>query len=232
MSTTLLQLCTDALEGVDGFNVPTVIYGNSDETAVLLKSLAAKVGRELVREAKWQALKTEYSFNTVASTSAYSLPTDFQRFSNLTFWNTSEGRQLIGPMNGPDWASLTRGISVQGFRYYFHVSGNYLRLTPTPTSAQSIGLDYYSRYFCTTSGGTAQENWTADSNLWRLDPDLGALGIRYRFLSRKGLPFSEEKADYVAALSALQDDDLPKPLIDVSGVPRIFLNGIPDGNWG
>ena len=232
MAPTLLQLCTDALEGVDGFAVPTTIIGNDDGTAILLKNIASQVGRELVREVKWQALKTAYSFATVASTSAYSLPADFQRFANLTFWNTSEDQPLIGPLNGIDWAELTRGLTVLGIRYAFHVAGGYLNITPTPTDVQNIGYDYYSRYFSTTSAGVAQENWGNDADLWRLDPDLAALGIRYRFRARKGLPFTEEKADYAAAVLALQFDDTPKPLIDVSGVPRVRYTGISDGNWG
>lgn len=232
MATTLLQLCTDALEGVDGFDVPTTIIANTDPTAVLLKNIAGQVGRELVRKVKWQALKTEYSFATVASTSGYSLPTDFRRFSNLTFWNTSEGQPLIGPVNSINWAALKRGIVVLGVRYAFHVAGGYLNLTPTPTDVQNIGYDYYSRYFSTTSLGVAQENWLNDADLWRLDPDLAALGMRYRFKSRKGLPFAEEKLDYLDAISDLQFDDTPKPVIDVSGVPRVHHTGIPDGNWG
>lgn len=232
MPSTLLQLCTDALEGVDGFEAPTTIIGNDDGTAVLVKNLAIQVGRELVREVKWQALKTAYSFATVPATSAYSLPPDFQRFANLTFWNTSEDQPLIGPLNGIDWAALTRGLTVLGIRYAFHVAGGYLNITPTPTDVQNIGYDYYSRYFSTTAAGVAQENWGADGDLWRLDPDLAALGIRYRFKARKGLPFAEEKADYAAAVAALQFDDTPKPLIDVSGVPRARYTGIPDGNWG
>jgi len=232
MAATLLQLCTDALEGVDGFETPSTIVGNTDPTAILLKNIAAQIGRELAREVKWQTLKTAYTFATVASTSAYSLPADFQRFANLTFWNTSEEQPLIGPVNGIDWAALTRGIVVLGIRYAFHVSGGYLNITPTPTDVQNIGYDYYSRYYSTTSGGTAQENWVADSDLWRLDRDLAVLGMRYRFRARKGLPFAEEKADYLAALMALQFDDTPKPVIDVSGVPRVRYTGIPDGNWG
>jgi len=217
---TLLQLCTEAIEGIDSFSAPSTIIGNSDPTAVLLKNVATQVGRELVREARWQALKAPYTFATVANTSAYGLPSDFQRFANLTFWNTSEGQPLIGPLNAVDWASVTRGLVVLGVRYAFAIYGNFLRITPTPTAAQNIGFDYYSRFFCTTDAGVAIENWSADSDLWRLDPDLAVRGIQYRFRARKGLPYAEEKADYLSGIAALQFDDTPKPLIDVSGIRR------------
>lgn len=229
---TLLDLCTETVDGLAGFEMPSTIIGNEDAVAVLLRSVATQVGRELVRLVNWQALKTAHSFATVAAVSAYSLPADYQRFANLTFWNTDEDQPLIGPVNGIDWAALNRGLTVLGIRYAFHVSGGFMNLTPTPTDVQNIGYDYYSRYFSTTALGAAQENWGADGDLWRLDPDIAVLGMRYRFRARKGLPFAEEKQDYAAAITALQFDDTPKPLIDVSGVPRVRYTGIPDGNWG
>jgi hypothetical protein len=229
---TLLELCVDAVEGIDGFSSPSTIIGNAEPTAVLLKSVATQVGRELIREIKWQALQTDYSFATVALTSAYSLPTDFQRFANLTFWNESESRPLLGPLNARDWATLTRGFLIAGIRYSFSISGNYLRITPTPTAVQTIGYDYYSKYFCTDSGGTAIPNWAADTDLWRLDPDLAVLGMRYYFRSRKGLPADDERQSWISAVAALKYDDTPKGIIDVSGLSRGIYDGVPEGSFG
>lgn len=229
---TLLELATEAIQGVDGFDTPSSIIGNEDLTAILMKSCATKVGRELVRQVRWQALKTAYTFPTVASTSAYSLPVDFQRFANLTFWNTSEHQPLLGPLSAVDWSSLTRGITVVGIRYAFAIYGGFLNITPTPSLVQNIGYDYYSRYFCTTTGGVAIANWAADSDIWRLDPDLAVLGIQYHFRAQKGLPADKEQADYLAAVASLQFDDTPKAMIDVSGLPRGRFDGIPDGSFG
>lgn len=232
MARTLLQLCTEVIEGIDGFNAPSSIIANEDPTAVLLRNVATQVGRELTREVRWQVLQTDYSFATVATVAAYDLPADIQRTSDLTFWNETEDRPLLGPANAVTWAALTRGAFISAINYTVRVSGGYLRLTPTPTNVQTIGYDYYSRYFCTTSAGVAIENWAADSDLWRLDTDLAILGMRYRFRARKGLPFTEEKADYMAAIASLQYDDSPKPLIDVSGLPRHRYDGIPEGGFG
>lgn len=233
MAMTLLQLSTETIEGIDTFNAPTTIVGNEDPTAVLLKNVATQVGRELIREVRWQVLQTAYSFPTVPAVANYALPADIQRPSSLTFWNETERRQLIGPENAISWAALTRGMWSSVINYSIRVSGGFLKLNPVPSSVQTIGYDYYSKYYCTTSLGVPIENWAADSDLWRLDPDLAVLGMRYRFRARKGLPFAEEKADYVAAVAALQYDDTPKPLIDTSGLPRMGRwDGIPDGFFG
>ena len=229
---TLLELCVEAIEGVDSFNAPSSIIGNDDPTAVLLKSAATKVGRELARDTRWQVLQSDYSFATVAATPNYALPADIQRTSSLTFWNVTEGRPLIGPQSAISWAALTRGIFSSVINYSMRVKGGFLYLSPTPTSIQTIGYDYYSKYFCTNPGGTPIANWATDSDIWRLDPDLLVLGIQYHFRADKGLPFAKQQADYASAVMSLQFDDTPKALIDVTGVCRGRWDDIPDGNFG
>jgi hypothetical protein len=231
MSMTLLQLCQDALEGLDGIAVPTTIINNSDPTAITLKRAAMQTGRELARN-NWQSLLTAASFVTESGTATYARPADFGRYADGTFYNVTEYQTLYGPHNPRSWAELTRGIMTSTALYNFRVAGNNIVLTPTPSSVQTIGYDYYSRYYCTSSGGTAQENWAADADLSRLPDDLVSLGIRYRFLQRKGEPYGEDKADYVQALDNCLWDDTPKAAIDVSGVPRARSSNIPDSNWG
>lgn len=231
MAKTLLQLCQGALEGFDGVDVPETIIGNSDLTAVLLKAAAKQVGKELARK-NWQALITAGTITTVSGTSQYAIPAGFKRFANDTFYNVSEYQQMYGPYTPRTWAELTRGIALSTVQYSFRVAANYIELYPTPSSVQTIGYDYYSRYYCTTSGGTAQEEWTADTDLNRLDDDLFMLGIRYRVAKAKGLPFAEDKADYLQAIDDEIWDDTPKQAVDVSGVPRQATSNIPDSNWG
>lgn len=231
MGMTLLQLCQDAIEGLDGIDVPTTIFNNSDPTAITLKRMAMQVGRELARM-NWQALLTATSFVTASGTSQYSKPADFARFANRTFYNVSEELELNGPLSSATWAEITRGTTLTTVQYSFRVAGNYIELTPMPTSVQTIGYDYYSRYYCTSSGGTAQENWAADSDLSRFPDDMVALGIRYRFQKAKGLPYADDKADYLQAIDNCLWDDTPKGLADVSGVPRRLPSNIPQSNWG
>ena len=232
MTITLKQICQEALEGIGSIEVPTTIFNNTDDTAIVLKRAAIQTGRELVREYSWQALLTPTTVTTVASTTQYGLPSDFQRFSHLTFWNESEDQQLIGPFGPTGWAELKRGIIADQFRYSFRVAGNYLEISPTPEAGQTIGYDYYSKQYCTDSAGTAQDNWLADTDLARLPEDIFVLGVRYRFLQRKFLPFEEDKADYIKAINHAIFDDTPKANSNLSGIPKYQASNLPDGNFG
>jgi hypothetical protein len=232
MAKTLVQLCVEAIESLGPFTIPTTIIGNSDGDATILKWAATQTGRELVRSHSWQALLTPTTFVTADTVSQYSIPADFQRFANFTFYNVSEFRALSGPLTTAPWADLTRGINVSTYNYNFRVRGNFIELSPTPSSVQTVGYDYYSKYYSTTSGGTAQANWTADTDLPRLADDLFVLGIRYRFLQRKELPYAEDKADYIDAIQQLCFDDTPKGLTDVTGQPTRGYSNLPDSNFG
>ncbi len=228
---TLLEICTQAIEDVDGVEVPSTIFGNSDLTAVGLKRAAIKAGRELTAELRWQALETEYNFATVSGVSSYTLPTDYQAFANGTCWDRSEDRPMTGPATPRIWQNLQSSLVAVGLNTWFRVAGNYFQLFAAPTSVRTISYRYYSRFYASTTGGTAIQDFAADSDICRLDGELMVLGVTYYFKRRKGLPYTDDKADYIAAMRAYQADDTPKPRIDVSGeMPH--ASNLPDTGFG
>lgn len=234
-SLTLLEICQDAVRDIKGYFVPTTIVNNDDDTAVQLLRAATKVGRELAKKVNWQALQAEHTFATVNGTSDYSLPTGYDRIVHGTAWDRTNDWELLGPATPRIWQTLQSATVSAGIRYWYKVAGNYFKIYPTPTSANTIAYDYYSRYYSTDSGGTAQEDWGADSDLCRIDGELMTLGVCYYFKKSEGLPFTEEKADYLAAILDYQSDDTPKSRIDfAAGIGLINPLGanLPDTGYG
>lgn len=234
-SETLLQICTAAMEDVDGFNIPTTIINNEDPTAVILKRAARKAGRELAAKVKWQALLDEHTFATENGTAGYDLPDDYGQFASITFWDRSNDWELLGPATPKVWQNLQSATISAGVRYWFRVSGNSFQIYPTPTTANTIAYDYYSRYYCTSSGGTAQEDWASDNDLCRIDSELMTLGVSYYFKKAKGLPFAEEKADYISGILDNQSNDTPKGTVDFGAsnpLVDVGIGNIPDTGFG
>lgn len=234
-SLTLLQICNEAMEDVTGFEIPTSIIGNSDDTALTLKRAAKKVGRELASQVRWQSLLTEHTFNTVNGTQNYSLPTDIDQYAS-PLWDRTNDWELLGPATPKMWQTLQSATISSGIRYWYRVAGSYIQIYPTPTTANTIAFDYYSRYYSTTSGGTAQEDWAADSDLCRLtDSELVILGVTYYFKRAKGLPYGDDKADYVAGILSHQSNDTPKSRVDLNmGIPYVdpLIGNLPDTGFG
>lgn len=234
-SKSLLAICTEAIEDLHDFDIPTTIISNEDPTAIGLKRAARKTGRELAAKVKWQALLTEHTFATVASTSNYSLPTDYGQFGQVTFWDRTNDWELLGPATPKIWQYLQSATVSAGVRYWFRVAGDFFQIYPTPTTVNTIAYDYYSRYYSTTSAGTAQEDWLADGDLCRIDAELMILGVVYYFKKAKGLPFAEDKADYYAAILDYQSNDTAKGTVDFGAnnpLVDVGIGNIPDTGYG
>jgi hypothetical protein len=231
MAGTLLSICTDAIEGVQENAVPSTIIGNSSPTAVALRSAALDVGRALERGYKWQALKKEYTFATSEDVTAYDVPEEMRRFINMTIWSATDQWPLVN-VSHKRFRELQSGIVVSSIRFQYEFSANQININPAPgADAVNIVFDYHTKYFCESSGGTGQNRWLADSDVSRLDENLMVLGTRYRYLARQGLPYDEEKGDFLSAITDLRADDQPLTIIDVGPVPQGLPVNVADGNW-
>lgn len=231
MAGTLISICTDAIEGVQENAVPSTIIGNSSPTAVALKSAALDVGRTLERGYNWQALKKSYNFSTSEDVTSYDIPEEMRRFVNMTIWSATDQWPLIN-VSHKRYRELLSGIVVSSIRFQYEFSANQVNLNPAPgADAVSIVFDYFTKYFCESSGGTGQNRWLADTDVSRLDENLMVLGVRYRYLARQGLPYDEEKAEFLDALSNLRADDQPLGIIDVGVIPQGYSVNVADGGW-
>lgn len=228
---TLLSICQDAAKGVQSIATPGTIATNSSADATLLMSAATDIGRKLARRFKWQELKNPYTFATVDGTADYDFPPDLRRFADMTIWDETQARPLV-KLNDVHFRTLKSGIYVPAVRTYFTVSRNQINMTPTPTSVVNITFDYYSRQYCEDAGGTGLDRWTNDTDVARLDEDLFILGTRYRYLARHGLPYAEEKDEFLEACSDLLADNQPRGVIDVSRIwGEAEETNVPEGGW-
>ena len=66
---TLLTIAKEVLQDI-GLEVPSTIFGNSNETAVRILQAINRSGRDIVRKGDWTVLENEHTFSTVASTAS------------------------------------------------------------------------------------------------------------------------------------------------------------------
>lgn len=168
---------------------------------------------------------------------AYSLPSDFEYFVQKTFWDGAYRWQLLGPISAQEKQVLRYGISPAGPRRRFYIRTNKMWLDPVPTEDTLIAYDYFSNAWCTSSGGTDQTIWTADTDLYKLDNDCFIQGIKWRFLRAKGLDYSEELAAYNAdCIRVLGRDggnrDLPINSSCADSFQLLSDRQVPDTNYG
>lgn len=233
---TLSTICTNALQEISGFDVPSTFYGSGNLTAKLAVALANREGKTLEKELRWSELITEGTITTVSGTSTYAKPSDFRAFANMSQWDRTNRWRLRGPTPSIVWQWLQSGLAVAATnRRWFMVRGNYITLFPVPTTdGDTLAYDYYStKWVFKQSDSTNQTEWSSDNDTARLDEDLLTLGLKWRFLQAKGMPFEAEYREAEAIKEALRDDNGGRGTINLNR-PALssFGNNLPETRFG
>jgi hypothetical protein len=230
----LLTICQDAANEI-GVPSPSTVVGSTDTTNIQLLAAANREGKNLVAGYDWQTLIKEEAHTTLAAESQgdmSTIATDFLRFSNDTMWNRTTDRKYYGPLNNAQWQRLKASVS-SGITNYFRIRGNALLFHPAPPAGESVFFEYIGKNWAITSGSTANAtNFAADANTTVLDEDLITLGVIWRFLKQKGLPYDNQFQEYRLKLSEKQSKDGAKQIIRMAGPNRLYLPvNEPEGNF-
>ena len=230
----LLTICQDAANEI-GVPSPSTVVGSTDTTNIQLLAAANREGKNLVAGYDWQTLIKEEAHTTLAAESQgdmSTIATDFLRFSNDTMWNRTTDRKYYGPLNNAQWQRLKASVS-SGITNYFRIRGNALLFHPAPPAGESVFFEYIGKNWAITSGSTANAtSFAADANTTVLDEDLITLGVIWRFLKQKGLPYDNQFQEYRLKLSEKQSKDGAKQVIRMAGPNRLYLPvNEPEGNF-
>jgi hypothetical protein len=199
---TLLTTAQNILKETKSATIPTTIIGNVEDTAVqVLQALTVSI-TNLARTYEWQQLQKEHTFATVASTQTYSLPVDFDRLINNTFWNSTTMMKVIGAISPQEWRVLTNSTANNStIADYYRLRANLITLFPTPSGVENFVLEYISSYIVESSGGSGQTGWEADTDVPVLDEYLLRLDATWRLLKMQGRPYGEEQKDADLAIA-------------------------------
>jgi hypothetical protein len=229
----LLSICTDALDEIGGFEVPGSFYGNPNPTARQCLKLVQREGKTLEKEYRWSALITSTTITTANGTANYDLPDDFRAFANMSQWDRTNYMPLLGPASGAQWQFLKSSVaSTTTINRWFRVAGGDIYIHPTPSSVDTLAYDYYSTAWIIKQADQSNvTEFTSDNDTCRLNEDLLTMGLKWRFLQAKGMPYQPEYAEYEAVKMELVGDDGGKGPICLGKTGRV-ISQIPDTGFG
>jgi hypothetical protein len=232
---TLLTICQDAAN-IIGITAPPAVTSSTDTSVIQLEAVANQEGRAQVQKYKWEALIQEGSHTTLAAESQgaiTTIATDFGRFSNNTLWNRTTNRKYYGPITGSQWQQIKAVVS-GGITNYFRIRGGNLLMSPTPTAGESVNFEYVSKNWVDTAGGSTAnaDKFTGDSQTTVLEEELIVLGVVWRFLKLKGLPYDVQLMEYQNRMMEYTGQDGAKPILRMGGPSRAILAlNEPEGNY-
>lgn len=224
----LLQICKDAADEV-GVNRPSFVIGSSDADAQKLLRFARRVCKELVQRGDWQVLRVEGSFTALGQETQTSLlPADYDHMVKDTFWDRTNQRFIIGPVEEDRYQSLVANQVDSESRWWTR-RGDSALIYPLMSGGEILKFVYVSNKYCQSSGGTAQSDWAADTDTGRIDEELITLGVIYYYLRNQGQPWEKAYTDYEDMFSAYLGNDKPRSNImaagDIFAGPRNYGGG-------
>ncbi len=229
----LLTIIQDAASRA-GVDSPTSVIGSSDNQVLRLLAFARQEGKSLVERHAWQILLKEVTFTATATeTQSAVLPSDFDRFTDDTFYNRTRKRPVWGPMDASDWA-FSKSVVSTVIREVFRQRGSStdLLLQPIPTAGDTYAFEYVSNKWCQNESNVAQAQWENDSDTALLDEELMTLGVLWRFKAGQGFDYSEEFRNYELMFAQRSGRDGGKRTLNVGA--RYGLRWgvyVPEGGW-
>lgn len=209
--------------------VPTSVFGNTASDAILFKVLANREGKELARRHNWQAIVVEHTWTTTATVAqSLALPSAYDRLPpDVEIWDRTGNARLSGPVSSREWMQLQAGTSgsVAGC---WRIIGGVLNVYPAPTAGKTFALEYISKNWCESSGGTDQSAWAADTDVGLIREDLMALGLTWRWLKAKGMDYAEDFATYEREVEKASARDRG---LRVMVVGKARGDGLSDPTW-
>jgi hypothetical protein len=244
MADNVLQIIQDAMDELTLPRLESVV-GNADPMARNMLSLFNAHGKELTSDNDWVVLERVYTFNTVADQAEYNLPDDYDHLVINTIWNQSQLTPVVGPISPQMWQTIKNGLIGNGiyFSRYRLMRGvstatkKFVIDPPATSTGQPFVFEYVSKNWCGLADGSLFSNRVQnDTDIPLLDDGLMRLGLKWRWLRAKGLPFTTELNEHNEMLDKIGGRDRPQPDANMAG-PRLNQNflsvlNIPETNYG
>ncbi len=230
--TIIQNACTEI-----GIDSPSLVVTNTDKNILQMYQLANRAGKFLAQRFCWEELTQEAIITTLAQEDQGFVDTLMPGFNWLLYktqWNRDFRMGVYGALYPSEWQFL-KASNITGPFPNFRIRGKKLLYLPAPTAGQEIGLEYVSKYWCKSSGGTAKAAFTEDDDVGVIDEELITLQLKWLFKSAKGLDYIEDQriAESVTE-NAISRSNSPRTLsMSKRGTKMPGDAGllIPDGNW-
>lgn len=121
-----------------GYSVDTQVVNSTDVTTKQLYAMANRLVQEMAELYAWPKLFKRGTITLASGTSTYALPSDFSNYHYDTFWNSTVGWRVFGPLSPQDYAMID-GYNVDPSWQHFQIRGittQEFTIKPTPGTVE------------------------------------------------------------------------------------------------
>jgi hypothetical protein len=148
-------------------------------------------------------------------------------------WSSSLETPLTPISDRDEWL----GLDVQSFDFVINawiIYGNQIHVKPALAAGVTVKYFYQSHHWAQTSALVNVDEFSADTDTFRLNNRLLKLALVYKWREMKGLPYAENMADYQDLLAKLIARDKGSRIIRIgkATMPRDAVFAYPQNIIG
>ena len=163
----------------------------------------------------------------------YPLPSDYDRQIDRTHYDKSKRWEMLGPETPQQWEFLHSSYISTGPRMRYRIMGGKFQIWPQVSTNEYLRFEYVSNAWASSSGGTAQSSFSADTDTCIYSDRLMTLGLKKKFLEAKGLSSEAVSNEFYQQLAIAKSNDAGSATLSMAPKMSSVLIGfenIPDGS--
>lgn len=232
----LVQLVQQACREL-ALPVPNAVVSSTSEQTVQMFGLMTALGQELIEEGHdWQPL-IEVGTITTTGTGSSSLPADFLRPVNGTWWDRTQNWKLRESVLPQGWrwlneSSLANASPIASVR----VVGNTIQYYPTTNSGNTFAFDYIRKTWVVDGDDSSEKaTFTKDADTCVFRDRLMINGLKFKFMEAKGFDATPYYRSFMLSMDSAKGEAGAPTLSLTGGGPSTRLldyNNVPDSGYG
>lgn len=223
---TLLTIVQKAAARAGWENIPSSAISNTSTDALSIQQMIAFAqdgGDDAQERAGWVRLDRSATFTGDGTTTLWTLPADWVRFSpgdKAPYSPLVSSKYpllpLLGPVNTEELNQL-KALPASTVRPVWRIVGTSIELWPAISAGEIITFSYYSSYWILASNGTTRKaEWSVDTDTSLIPERLIQKYILWRWMASKGFDYAEAFRDYEMALPRMAAQQMTERTISTS----------------
>jgi len=241
---TLLSIVQDVTTRI-GVPKPSTVADNTSRSVIQLLAIANEVG-ELLGKRDFKSLERRVTFTSTGSELQGAVSTILPeadpaspRVIGETAWDLTSA-MYMGNVPSPQEWEFRKVRNITGPTYRFRLMtdpdtlDNSIYLNPAPAAGHSMGLEYFSNFWCKSEAGEGQTAFAADTDILLLPEACFKAEMKWRWKREKGLPYDDERADAEELTDTAVAQSNPQGAFSIDQNTDPVLIGpwnLPDGNF-
>ena len=229
-----------------GLPVPGTVVGTVTAQVSQFVAFANVTGDALRDDIAWPALRQTATITLISGTTIYTVtPNELtgaytcNRIIAETGWDATNSWYFVGSVNDVEWAGWQYGVTATPIRRIWRTrSDSSIEIFPEPTSSgDELVLSTVANEWARSAAAAPKTSMAADDDTHLFNDRLFLLGVKWRFLESKGLPFMAPKAEYDAILGVRRAAARPARTVSLDSrrarVRRLVdYRNVPDTGFG